>query len=307
MLSEAPAATTRSADRSSSAATGLANPPAIPSAYGLPANSPLPSADVASTAPIRSASSSSARRAPARTAPRPATIAGRRAPASRSAAASTASAAGRVRVVGAAAAGTGAGDARSSPGAACTSRGSMSATARRSRAARRKARATSSSAAGGRVHALGHRPDGGGQRRLVDPEVRADRGRRGVAGQHHQGRAGLRGLGQPGQRVGEPRALVDGGHADLAGDPGPGVGHRDRRGLVPGGEEGGAAIDQGPGDDEVPAAHNPEHLAAPQRRDGPAHRLGDRHGGDVRTTPGRIRRPPPRPRGRSSAPRRPGR
>ena len=38
---------------------------------------------------------------------------------------------------------------------------------------------------------------------------------------------------------------------------------------------------QGPGDDEVAAAHHGEHLAAAQRGDGPPHRLGDRHGGDA--------------------------
>src|SRR5438045_9739532 len=75
MLSEQPHATTRSAPRISAAAGGEANPP-IPSRYhGAPAKSPLATADVASSAPHRSASSANEARAPR--APRPATNTGR--------------------------------------------------------------------------------------------------------------------------------------------------------------------------------------------------------------------------------------
>ena len=76
-LTDAPATITRSAWGSSSAANGEANPPEIPSAYGSPANSPFAGAEVARIAPIRSPSASSSAPASARTAPRPAMIAGR--------------------------------------------------------------------------------------------------------------------------------------------------------------------------------------------------------------------------------------
>ena len=64
MFSVAPNDSSRSAPPMSSAASGDANPPVIPSDHGLPANRPLATADVASSAPMRSASSSSAGPAP---------------------------------------------------------------------------------------------------------------------------------------------------------------------------------------------------------------------------------------------------
>ena len=75
----APKASTRSASAISRAAIGEANPPEMPTAQAEPSNRPWPIAEVASTAPIASPRRSSGSRAPASTAPRPATITGRRA------------------------------------------------------------------------------------------------------------------------------------------------------------------------------------------------------------------------------------
>ncbi len=135
-FSAAPKATTTSASPSSCAATGDEKPPAMPTAYGSPANSPFATAEVASTAPVSSPSRRRAGPAPASTAPRPAMIAGRSACASSSARASTEP--GR----GGASAGSGGGSS-GSHSAACTSSGSINTTARRSTVARRTARATS--------------------------------------------------------------------------------------------------------------------------------------------------------------------
>ena len=141
-FSAAPKLTTTSDSASSRAPTGVAKPPEMPTANGSPAKSPLATAEVASTAPVSSPSSRRAGPAPASTAPRPATIAGREAPASSAASSSTDP--GR----GAASSGSGGG---SSPehSAACTSSGSISTTARRSTRARRTARATSAIAVAG--------------------------------------------------------------------------------------------------------------------------------------------------------------
>ena len=116
----------------------------MPSANGSPANSPLATARVARTAPVRSPSVRSAGPAPASAAPRPATIAGRSAVRRIAAAACTAASAGRTG------ASSGPGGGRvGSQSAAWTSSGSISTTARRSTRARRTARATSAIAVSG--------------------------------------------------------------------------------------------------------------------------------------------------------------
>ena len=77
MLSEQPQPTTRSAPRISSAASGEAKPPLTSRSHGLPRNSPLAAAEVASSAPQASASRSRSARAPECLAPRPAMKTGR--------------------------------------------------------------------------------------------------------------------------------------------------------------------------------------------------------------------------------------
>ena len=92
MFSAHPQPTITSASLISSAASGEANPPLTSRFQGLPRNSPLATADVASSAPHASASRSSSAARPR--APRPAMNTGRRAARSTSASAVTASAAG---------------------------------------------------------------------------------------------------------------------------------------------------------------------------------------------------------------------
>ena len=58
-FSDAPTARIRSAWAINAAAIGEANPPEMPSEYGLSANSPWAGAEVASAAPITAASPSS--------------------------------------------------------------------------------------------------------------------------------------------------------------------------------------------------------------------------------------------------------
>ena len=94
MFSEQPQPTMTSASPISSAASGVANPPLTSRFHGLPRNSPLATAEVASSAPHAPASRSSSAARPR--APRPAMNTGRRAPRSTSASAVTASAAGAV-------------------------------------------------------------------------------------------------------------------------------------------------------------------------------------------------------------------
>ena len=131
--------TSRSASVISSAASGLAKPPEMPSAHGFPVNSPLATAEVANNAPHRSASRSSSTRACR--APRPATNTGRRARAIAEANSATADGSG-----------AGGGYSGSAPGdsagvdSACTSSGRLSSTVRRSWVARRTARTTSATA-----------------------------------------------------------------------------------------------------------------------------------------------------------------
>ena len=92
MFSEQPQPTITSASLISSAASGEANPPLTSRFQGLPRNSPLATAEVASSAPHASASRSRSAARPR--APRPAMNTGRLAPRSSPASAVTASAAG---------------------------------------------------------------------------------------------------------------------------------------------------------------------------------------------------------------------
>ena len=210
MFSVQPQPTTRSACVISSAASGEANPPEIPSDQGSSWNSPFATADVASSAPHASASARSCSRASR--APRPATNTGRCDAVSSATSSATAAADGRT--------GASAGSAGTCIGcgaaAACTSSGRLSTTVRRCSTAVRKARTTSSASRVRRVDAFRDRTDRFDKRVLVDPEVRPHSGAAGVGGQHQHRRAALRGLGDPGHRVGEPAALVHGEHADAA-------------------------------------------------------------------------------------------
>ena len=142
MFSPAPKAITTSASASRRWAVGEAKPPEIPSANGSPANRPLPTAEVASTAPLSSPRRRNAGPAPDKTAPRPPMIAGflARANASTTAPISPGRTGDR--------AGAGGGG-TSSVSVTWTSSGRLSTTARRSTNARRTARAASATAVAG--------------------------------------------------------------------------------------------------------------------------------------------------------------
>ena len=110
-------------------------------------------------------------------------------------------------------------------------------------------------------HPVRDHADRGGEPGLVDVEVGGRLG--GLGGEHEQRGAGLGRLGEAGQRVGQARALVHAEHADLAGDPGVGVGHHGGAALVAGGDEPRAVPGQRVGDVEVAAADDAEHRAHP--------------------------------------------
>ena len=77
MFNEAPKAMMRSDSAMKSAAAGDEKPPQIPRDQGLPLKRPYATADVARSAPVLSARSSTGALAPDRTAPRPARSSGR--------------------------------------------------------------------------------------------------------------------------------------------------------------------------------------------------------------------------------------
>ena len=143
----APNATMRSLSEISSSAAGEAKPPLMPTDQGLPANSPWPQIEVASSAPMRSASAISAASAPASTAPRPARMSGRSRAANRirqpRARSRDRDATARERAAARAAA------TLPASGASCTSVGRLSTTVWRSRSARMTARSVSSRAVAG--------------------------------------------------------------------------------------------------------------------------------------------------------------
>ena len=269
-VSEAPKASTRSDAAISRAATGEAKPPEIPTAHGDPAKSPWPIAEVASTAPMASPSASSASRAPANTAPRPAMMTGRRLAAISSATSATAS------PDGAGACGAGAGERRRRRGARLRldveRHAEQDRPALHLRAAQRPRDVVRRARPG--VHALGRRADGRGQRRLVEPEVRAQRRGGRLAGQQQQRGAGLGRLGEARHRVGEAGSLMDAADADAPAHARVAVRHADRPALVAGVVERRARRVQGLGGDEVPAAQHSERVADAERRQRAADDLG---------------------------------
>ena len=144
MLSEAPTASTTSDSSIRSEARVDAKPPEIPTDQGLSLKSPLATALVASTAPMRSPNSSSAGPAPPSTAPRPARMRGLSASWSSFTAAAIDSGAGTaVRSAGAGGRGPG------SVCAAISSSGRLRTTGRRSRRARWTTRTQSATTVAG--------------------------------------------------------------------------------------------------------------------------------------------------------------
>ena len=169
MFSEQPQPTIKSAPEISSAASGEANPPLTSRSHGLPRNSPLAAAEVASSAPHAAASRSRSPRAWAMRAPRPATKTGRRAMASRPASASAAPADG--------ATGPSTGRRRWLPVA--LARLHVQRHGQYHGAALQRGRLVGPRGVGGRrgggVQPCRHRADRGGHPGHVDPEVGVDR------------------------------------------------------------------------------------------------------------------------------------
>ncbi len=87
------------------------------------------------------------------------------------------------------------------------------------------------------VHPLGDRPDAARQTVLVDAEVGQHSGPGRVGGEHDHRRAALGGLGDPGDRVGQPTTLMSRQHPRQRREPAVAVGHRRRATLVPGRDE----------------------------------------------------------------------
>ncbi len=125
------------------------------------------------------------------------------------------------------------------------------------------------------VDAVGDCPHRLDQIVLVDPEVRGQRGRRRLAGQHEQWRAALGRLGEAGDRVRKPGPLVDAADPDPAADAGVSVGHAHRAALVAGGVKARATAAQSVRDDEVAAAEHAERVLDPERADRGADDVGD--------------------------------
>ena len=201
----------------------------MPTDHGLPANSPCPQIEVASSAPLRSASASSAASAPAITAPRPARISGRSALTSASASRRTPAGSG---CSGPGAGGSASGVALPGNGASCTSVGRLSTTVWRSRSALVTARRVSSRADAGVWMRSETAPDRARHLGLLDIEVRLDRAGRHVARQHQQRRAALGGLADAGQRVGEAGPGMHADKGQLLRRLGVGVAHARRVALV---------------------------------------------------------------------------
>ena len=207
MFSVAPKASTTSACASSSRRGRRGEAAGDSDARrGRPRTGRWPTAEVARIAPLSSPRVRSAGPAPARTAPRPAMIAGLRPrPEVGDAARPPRPGAGGASV------GAGAGAPSSGAGAACTSRGSMSATVRRSTRARRTARATSARAVAGPWTRSATAPtDSTSASWSMRKFERSAAG--GVSAASRS--SGVRLLAasvKPGDRVGEPRALVHAG------------------------------------------------------------------------------------------------
>ena len=133
----------------------------------------------------------------------------------------------------------------------------------------------------GRVHPLRHRADRAHRGVLVDAEVGPHRRSRGVRGQRQQRRAALRRLGDPGERVGEAAALMQGEHRHRSGRAGVRVGHHRRPGLVARRDERHPAAAERVGHVEVAAAHHPERVPDAEPGQHLADDVGNRgHGGE---------------------------
>ncbi len=125
------------------------------------------------------------------------------------------------------------------------------------------------------MHPLRHRADGFGKRGLIDEEVR--RRSPGLGGKHQQRGAALGGLGDAGERVRQPAALVYRNQAEPAADPCVRVGHRRRTRLVPGRDEPCSAGDEGVRDVEVAAADDTERRVGAEAGQRPPDGLRDCH------------------------------
>ena len=230
----------------------------MPTDHGSPANRPCPHTDVASSAPVRSASAVSAASAPETTAPRPARTSGRCALASASARRCTLAGSGWS---GPGAGGSASGEMSPGKGASCTSVGRLSTTVWRSRSALHHRPQRIVARRGRRVDALRHSPDRARHLGLLEVEVRLHRAHRHVAGQHQQRRAALGGLGDAGERIGEPRPRMHAAEGELLRRLGVGVGHAGGVALVPRRDQLHAVLNQGVRDLEVGGAEQAEAAA----------------------------------------------
>src|SRR5690606_18402456 len=102
----------------------------------------------------------------------------------------------------------------------------------------------------------------------------------------------LRRLGDAGDGVGEPAALVHRQHADAAAGAGVGVGHGGGPALVPRRDVGHPGRAQRVRHVEVAAAHHPERVARAQLGDGPPDELGDPHRSTSASTRAGLPEPP---------------
>ncbi len=271
MFRAQPHPTTRSASAISSAASGDAKPPDTSSDQSLPLNSPRATAEVASSAPYRSASASSASRQPGPRDPRPAMNTGRSALAKRLRQAVERLVVrrplwrGRTRQPG--------GPQHARLGLQVQRQVEQDGTT-----AVQRRRDRSAGLLHGRLRRRDphrHGADRLGQCRLVDVEVRAwlgDLGR-----EHDHRAAALGGLGDPGHRVGEPAALVDGDRRDPPAHPGEAVRHRRRAALVPRGHEPGPGRHHRVRHVEVARPDHAEDVVDADCDQGAADGLGDVH------------------------------
>ena len=230
----------------------------MPTDHGSPANRPCPHTEVASSAPVRSASAVSTASAPEMTAPRPARTSGRCALADRIGQRAHAGGIGKKR--------SGRRRQRERRDLAGEGRilhvGGEAEHHRLAVAQRPHDGPQRILARGGRgVDALRHGADRARHLGLLEVEVRFHRPHRHVAGQHQQRRAALGGLGDAGQRVGQPRPRVHAAEGQLLRRLGVGVGHAGGVALVAGRDQLHAVLDQGVRDLEVGGAEQAEAAA----------------------------------------------
>ena len=270
-LRPAPNTSTQSAWSIMRRAAECEKEPTMPRLAGWPRNMSLPRAEVTSRAPMRSASCSSSALAPARCAPRPATIRGLRLCRTRAAAASIAC--GRGAAGGRGGFGR---QGRGGPGEIHVGeldvdrqqQGCRPALQRRRGGVRQRtaggfrAGRDEGAKAGGAQHAGGiealvvraHRIDGARRRRRIT-----------VDDQH--ARAGAAGIGGGVQAVGGGGSASDHRHAEAAGGIGEALGHGDGIVLVPRAVEADAGTVERRGEDRGVVAHQAEHLLDAERLD----------------------------------------